>query len=321
MIARRSDIAIYIVVAYALAWVLAAIPWIDGKGLESVPWLHEGAALMMFAPAVAVLVARSRMGQPVLARPAAPGVPAAPGFAADVGLGLGPAPARTARLIVAAWLGTQMVLWIAYEISAALGWFHFDLDNLDTSMVVALLLETLTTVVLSTLPNALGEEIGWRGWLLPQLISRYGTLVALIATGVIWALWHAPLTLLGYGFTDIGAWSALAYIPFCICFYPVLHLLRRRPRLAAPAVGQRVARGGRARVVEQRSADFRRPAVGRLERARAHATGRFRHSRLDPVGGRRGRAVRLRADCENPRTCTANFGADVAPLLWLALRP
>ncbi|WP_290052000.1 hypothetical protein, partial [Nocardia nova] len=77
MIARRSDIATYIVVAYALAWVLASIPWIDGKGLESVPWLNDGAALMMFAPTVAVLVARSRMRQPVLARPAAPGVPAA----------------------------------------------------------------------------------------------------------------------------------------------------------------------------------------------------------------------------------------------------
>lgn len=235
MIARRSDIATYIVAAYALAWVLASIPWIDGKGLESVPWLHEGAALMMFAPTVAVLVARSRMRQPVLARPAAPGVAAAPGFAADVGLGLGPAPARTARLIVAAWLGTQMVLWIAYEISAALGWFHFDLDKLDTSMVAALLLETLTTVVISTLPNALGEEIGWRGWLLPQLISRYGTAVALIATGVIWALWHAPLTLLGYGFPDIGAWSAPAYIPFCICFGAVLGWLRLRSASVWPA--------------------------------------------------------------------------------------
>lgn len=235
MIARRSDIATYIVVAYALAWVLASIPWIDGKGLESVPWLNDGAALMMFAPTVAVLVARSRMRQPVLARPAAPGVPAAPGFAADVGLGLGPAPARTARLIVAAWLGTQMVAWIAYEISAALGWFHFDLGKFDTSTVVAILFETLTTSVIATLPNALGEEIGWRGWLLPQLISRYGTPVALVATGVVWALWHAPLTLLGYGFTDIGAWSALAYIPFAICFGAVLGWLRLRSASVWPA--------------------------------------------------------------------------------------
>ncbi|WP_181063385.1 CPBP family intramembrane glutamic endopeptidase [Nocardia nova] len=235
MVARRSDIATYIVVAYALAWVLASIPWIDGKGLESIPWLHDGAALMMFAPTVAVLVVRWRQHQPLLARPAAPGLPPASGFAADIGLGLGPSPARTARLIVAAWFGVPMVAWIAYEISAALGWFHFDLSTVGTNLVVAMIIESLTTMIVGAVPLTLGEEIGWRGWLLPHVISRFGTPVALIATGVIWALWHAPLTLLGYGFTDIGAWSALAYIPFCVTFGAVLGWLRLRSGSIWPA--------------------------------------------------------------------------------------
>ncbi|WP_245716934.1 hypothetical protein [Nocardia mikamii] len=38
---------------------------------------------------------------------------------------------------------------------------------LDTSMLVAILLECLTTAVVATVPNALGEEIGWRGGYCP----------------------------------------------------------------------------------------------------------------------------------------------------------
>ena len=38
-----------------------------------------------------------------------------------------------------------------------------------------------------------GEEIGWRGFLLPRLLPRLGPWGASAATGVIWALWHLPL--------------------------------------------------------------------------------------------------------------------------------
>ena len=40
--------------------------------------------------------------------------------------------------------------------------------------------------------EAIGEELGWRGYLLPR-IAAYGRVRAGLASGVLWAVWHTPL--------------------------------------------------------------------------------------------------------------------------------
>ena len=45
--------------------------------------------------------------------------------------------------------------------------------------------------------SALGEEIGWRGYVLPRLQSRMSALSAALLLAPIWALWHLPLWLTG----------------------------------------------------------------------------------------------------------------------------
>src|ERR671921_2774216 len=46
--------------------------------------------------------------------------------------------------------------------------------------------------------SALGEEIGWRGYVLPRLQSRMSALSASLFLAPIWALWHMPLWLAGW---------------------------------------------------------------------------------------------------------------------------
>lgn len=53
----------------------------------------------------------------------------------------------------------------------------------------------LSVHVLLMLIPPLGEEFAWRGFLLPRLLRKYGTLVSVLITGFFWGIWHAPLYL------------------------------------------------------------------------------------------------------------------------------
>lgn len=89
-----------------------------------------------------------------------------------------------------------------------------------TAPVEPLALALFITFMISTFTGALGEELGWRGFLLPNLQHRYSALTASLFVGVIWALWHAPLWLLpGKGWDTIpyGSFAAVT-----ICFSVIM---------------------------------------------------------------------------------------------------
>jgi len=57
---------------------------------------------------------------------------------------------------------------------------------------------------------ALGEEIGWRGLLVPKLAASRSFLQVSLISGSIWALWHMPLILFADYNAGTPAWYSLA---------------------------------------------------------------------------------------------------------------
>lgn len=84
---------------------------------------------------------------------------------------------------------------------------------------------TLILYVLIFLITALGEELGWRGFLNRELYKLLGYHKGAFLTGVIWAIWHLPLIITGY-VSSIPIWYQLPlYVIQCIAMsYPMSYL-------------------------------------------------------------------------------------------------
>ncbi len=71
-------------------------------------------------------------------------------------------------------------------------------ENLPAGVsLVEFILENATIYFLIAIFSALGEELGWRGLLVPQLIQEQNFSRTAVVSGIIWALWHFPLIIFG----------------------------------------------------------------------------------------------------------------------------
>ncbi|MFC0120354.1 CPBP family intramembrane glutamic endopeptidase [Pseudoalteromonas xiamenensis] len=51
--------------------------------------------------------------------------------------------------------------------------------------------------------SAIGEEIGWRGYLTPTLLQYCSPFQTSLMVGILWSLWHYPIIVLGLYGTDV----------------------------------------------------------------------------------------------------------------------
>jgi membrane protease YdiL (CAAX protease family) len=144
----------------------------------------------MFAPAAASVVARLVLRE---------------GFA-DVSFRFGGR--QTLKAILLAVVFPIVIGLVAYGVAWATGLARFDPQPLglvpsfvgDTASPITLFVVILAwAVTIGTIIGALsaaGEEIGWRGYMLTRLIDA-GVPRPVLASGLIWGLWHVPLILAG----------------------------------------------------------------------------------------------------------------------------
>jgi membrane protease YdiL (CAAX protease family) len=166
---RRHPLVTFFLLAYGLTWAIqipVAAGVLEGSGWRAVTWV----------PAIAALLAAALTG----------------GRGALRELG-----SRLVRWRVG-WQWYLVVILGPAAFSLAVAGVYTLLGGSWSEAAPPALLEgpllflPLFLLIL-TLTDGLGEELAWRGFALPRLLTRYNALAASLILGVIWALWHLPL--------------------------------------------------------------------------------------------------------------------------------
>ena len=225
-------VAVFLGVTFGASWLVASPLWLSGRGLAT-----PGATLllgaMMLSPTLGVLAVRLTVQR---------------GRRITEGTGLGGTGFRRWwRWGLLAWLAPLPLAVLALALAAAVGVYRPDLEHLSGLgqalgplpvspwvLVATQLAQVLVVGWVNVLP-ALGEEWGWRGWLLPELLP-WGKWPAMVVIGVVWGLWHAPALLLGYNYPLHGpVVRLLLMVAFCVVLSVLFGWLRLRSESVWPA--------------------------------------------------------------------------------------
>lgn len=226
-VVETRRVAVFLLVAYGVAWATAAVIYLTG-GLRDSPELVPGIGLTlatvllpttyMFAPAVGTVVARLLTGE---------------GWS---NLGLRPRLRDSLGTYGLAWFAPAVLTLVGAGVYFALFAANFDPElaafaeavrqtagtdvGFDPWTLVAIqLVSALTIGPLVNTFFALGEEFGWRGYLLPKLLPL-GARRATLVVGLVWGAWHWPVIAMGYnyGFGYPGApWTGF----LAMCWFTV----------------------------------------------------------------------------------------------------
>lgn len=81
------------------------------------------------------------------------------------------------------------------------------------------LYEAIPGLIILTITSGFAEELGWRGFLLPRLQSRYSALISTIIVTVAWGLWHWPLFIYDIeGMPFYAMKEAIGFVPALLGF-------------------------------------------------------------------------------------------------------
>jgi uncharacterized protein len=109
-------------------------------------------------------------------------------------------------------------------------------DSAASGSALVNLITWMAMIVSSTIAAA-GEEIGWRGFLLPQLAKIWNFKTAVIISGLIWAVWHMPIMLAGLYNSGTPVWYQLPmFVIDIMSFTVIISLLRAKSNSVWPAI-------------------------------------------------------------------------------------
>ncbi|MFH2106548.1 MAG: DUF3089 domain-containing protein [Candidatus Micrarchaeota archaeon] len=118
-------------------------------------------------------------------------------------------------------------------------WIMMDSFNAEKAVQIFSLsfLPSFAIILAFNLFAAMGEELGWRGLLVPELSKFMGFTKLALLSGVIWTVWHFPIIIFGTYHGTGPIWYSLAmFIPSVIGAGVILAWLRLKSGSVWPAV-------------------------------------------------------------------------------------
>ena len=218
----RKALTIFLVLAFLISWSLFLVPLaFKNADTQTLQLITTGAfSLAMWGPGIAAIVATLSTGKSFR----------------DLNLGrLGPK-----RPYLWAWFLFPILAVGTGLVTLLLGLAKFDPEMTLISESLAMIPDTesispaliiaaqvgaaITLAPLFNMLFALGEEIGWRGFLLPKLLPL-GQWKAILISNVIWGLWHAPAILQGLNYPGYPVVGVFMMIVFTILLGTILSWL------------------------------------------------------------------------------------------------
>ena len=217
---RRTRVILFVIIVFLVTWLIDLVSWRLG-GVENLVTFPLLMVLAMFVPALAAWIMLNRVTKDGLH---------------DTGLTWG-----KKRYIAIAYLLMLAISCATYGLTIALSWGRVDKEattltqflntlGLAADIPAPILLGAVgfTALAVGVVINsiyAFGEELGWRGYLLPNLL-HLGKLRACVISGAIWGVWHAPLIMMGHLYPSYPYLGVLMITIMCILLGIIFGWLR-----------------------------------------------------------------------------------------------
>ena len=198
---RKSDtkrLFLYLAFAFGLTWVIFFAYIFSGHiwaADSEISGMDQLVSLGMLCPALSMLLTRYVTGE---------------GFAV------------TGKDSMLLGISFKDKKWIYFVIALLLPWVYVELGNALTLLLsphsfdfhhpellgladnerAIVYIQPIAAIVSGIIASfaALGEEAGWRGYMMPKMIKLWGIRKAVVIGGILWGMWHWPLTYVGHNF-------------------------------------------------------------------------------------------------------------------------
>ncbi len=234
----KGPVIVFLAVAFIPAWILFLLPvFLRMAGIEETATVELVAwSAAMWMPGLGAIIA-TMLGEKKELK----------------SLGLGKLGKK--KIYLWAWLVPILAVLVTGVVSWLFGWGKFDPtfqlirqaveglpDVPETALPLLLTAQIAAALTVAPLFNtlfALGEELGWRGYLLPKLLPL-GQIPAMLISGVIWGIWHAPAILQGHNYPEnpvLGVGMMIVFTVLLGIIFSWLYLKTKSPWAPALAHG------------------------------------------------------------------------------------